>query len=225
MLDDTKRWDIIHQRTSQDDDRHSVYAEEKEKLFPRGSIVVDVGGGTGDDALYFLKKGHSVILLDISDFALKVVQKKAKDAGLDKHLVAHKVDFGLHRLPLKQNSADVVYSRISLHYFPKEETIEILKTIYETLKPGGSAYLTFKSPDDTEEMEYLTNNAVVYEPSVYIENGQLRSRFSVEELKEMLNELKIADFQVHPYKEAIGVKGKEHRQVLLLNEVNFTKKQ
>ena len=59
VMDDAKRWDIIHQRTSQESDRHSVYAEEKEKLFPRGSIVCDLGGGTGDDAIYFLRNGLS----------------------------------------------------------------------------------------------------------------------------------------------------------------------
>ena len=53
MLDDAKRWDLIHQQ-SEDDTVHSHYAEEKEKLFQRGSLVVDLGGGGGQDALYFL---------------------------------------------------------------------------------------------------------------------------------------------------------------------------
>src|SRR4030067_1951228 len=133
VIDDAKRWDIIHQRTSKVSDRHSVYAEEKEKLFPRGSIVCDLGGGTGDDAIYFLRNEHKVIILDISLFALKVAQEKAKKNNLDGNLVTHQVDFGLHKLPLKANSCDVIYSRISLIYFPKNETVEIFKAIFESL--------------------------------------------------------------------------------------------
>ncbi len=223
MLDDVKRWDAVHQRISSDVDTHSVYAEEKEKLFPRGSVVCDIGGGTGDDAVYFLKQGHSVVLFDISEFALKAAQKKAKEQGVDKALVAKQIDFGLHKLPLKDSSCGIVYSRISLNYFPKDETIAIFKAIYNALMVGGSAYLTLKSHEDEEELEYFKNNCVEYEQSVYIDNGQLRSRFSVEELKEMLPQAGITNFQVHPYKEAVGIKKSDHQQVLLLNEIIFTK--
>jgi ubiquinone/menaquinone biosynthesis C-methylase UbiE len=220
MLDDVKRWDVVHRRSHEEgDDGHSVYAEEKEKLFPRGAIVCDLGGGTGDDALYFLRKGHSVILFDISEFALKVAQEKANAQGLEKHLVAKQVDFGLHELPLNENSVDVVFSRISLHYFPREETVGLFAAIFRVLKPGGSAYLTFKSDEDEEEMEYLRESAVEYEPGVYIENGQLRSRFSIEDLKDMLSKAQVVNYQVHPYKEELGPDKKGHRQILQLNEI------
>lgn len=222
--DDLKRWDKIHQRTSQEEGKYSVYAEEKEKLFPRNSVVCDLGGGTGDDAIYFLRKGHRVILFDISEFALKAVQKKAKEAKITSGLIVKQVDFGLHKLPLKDYSIDVAYSRISLHYFPKDETIGIFRAIYTALKDGGSAYLTFKSPEDREEMEYFQNNAVLYEPEVYIESGQLRSRFAIDSLKEMLALAGIVDYQVHLYKESLGMSKTGERQVLLLlNEVIFTK--
>lgn len=223
MLDDAKRWDYIHQKTHEDGDGHSVYAEEKEKLFPRGSVICDLGGGTGADAVYFLKMGHSVILFDISEFALNVAQKKAKEAGVEKALVVKQVDFGLHELPLQDNSIDVAYSRISLHYFPTNETIGIFSSIFKALKPGGSAYITFKSPDDEREMEYLRENAAEYEQDVFIENGQLRGRFSVEKLKEMLLQAGISNFQVHPYKEALKSDGGGNQQVLLLNEIIFSK--
>jgi ubiquinone/menaquinone biosynthesis C-methylase UbiE len=224
MLDDTKRWNIVHKRTHEEgDDGHSVYAEEKENLFPRGSVVCELGGGTGDDALYFLRKGHSVILFDISDFALKVAQKKAKNEGLEKGLIVRQVDFGLHELPLNNDSVDVAYSRISLNYFPTEETVGIFSAIFKSLKQGGTAYVTLKSQDDEEEMEYLRESAVEYEPGVFIENGQLRSRFSVEELKDMLAKAGISNYQVNSYREQLGPDKKDHRQVLLLNEIVFTK--
>jgi ubiquinone/menaquinone biosynthesis C-methylase UbiE len=224
MIHDVKRWDKIHKRiVEEEDDGHSVYAQEKEKLFPRGAIICDFGGGTGADALYFLKNGHSVILLDISEFALKVAQKKARDAGFDRNLVVKQVDFGLHQLPLQKESVDVAFSRISLNYFPANETSEIFSQIYSALKPSGSAYITMKSPEDAEEMEYLTENSAVYEQSVFIDNGQLRSRFTIDELKQIVSNAGIANYQVHPYKEMLGPDKKGHRQVLHLNEIIFQK--
>lgn len=222
-MDDAARWDVIHQRTVKESGSHSVYAQEKEILFPRQAVVCDLGGGTGEDALYFLKMGHSVILFDISEFALKTAEKKAKDAGVVEKLVIRRVDFGLHKLPLKEGSLDVAYSRISLNYFPKEETVSIFRSIYGSLKTGGFAYLTFKSPDDVEEMEYLKNNAVVYESGVYIEGGQLRSRFTSEEIKEMLSDAGITNIDVHPYKEAIGESKEGHQKILYVNEIIFQK--
>lgn len=222
--EDINRWNKVHKRKHEEgNDGHSVYAEEKEALFPRGCVVCDLGGGTGDDALYFLRKGHVVILLDISDFAINIAEKKAKDNGFEKSLVTKQIDFGLHELPLNDNSLDVAYSRISLNYFPGDETIWLFSAIYKALKPGGYAYLTLKSDQDTEEMEYLKEAAVEYEPGVYIENGQLRSRFTVEQLKDMLSRSGIQNFGVHPYNEQLGADKTGHKQILHLNEIIFTK--
>jgi ubiquinone/menaquinone biosynthesis C-methylase UbiE len=224
MNSDAKRWDLIHKKINEaETDGHSNYAQEKEKLFPRNAIICDLGGGSGSDAIYFLKNGHRVILLDISQFALEVAQKKAKELGLEKGLVVRQVDFGLHTLPLSDNSVDVTYSRIALHYFPKDETIGIFAAIYKSLKPGGKVYITFKSPDDEEEMEYLRENAVEYETNVYIENGQLRSRFPVTELENMMSEAGIRDSQVVKYQEQLSQDKDGHRQTLYLNEITFTK--
>ena len=223
MIDDATRWDLVHKKIYQEGEWHSKYAEEKEKLFPRGSMVVDLGGGTGADAMYFLQSGHSVVILDISEFAIKVAQEKAKKLNFSEKLVVRTVDFGLHALPLKDASIDVVYSRISLNYFPADQTTVIFKAIYRILKPGGKAYLTLKSPDDEVEMEYLSKSAVEYEPNVYIENGQLRSRFTSQQLEGMLREAGIGNFQVNPYREPLAPKEGGHHPVLLVNEVVFTK--
>src|SRR3989304_8403738 len=97
MNDDAKRWDLTHKKINESEaDGHSNYAQEKEKLFPRNAIICDLGGGSGSDAIYFLKNGHRIILLDISQFALEVAQKKAKELGLEKGLVVRQIDFGLH---------------------------------------------------------------------------------------------------------------------------------
>ncbi len=222
MLTDEERWEEFHKKNYNENEPHSSYAEEKEKLFPRGSLVVDIGGGTGADALSFLQKGHSVVLIDISEFALKIAREKAQKHGLSERLAVSQIDLGLHAIPVKPNSVDVVYSRISLHYFGSKHTTKLFSEIYHILKPGGGAYLTFKSPDDLDEMEFLKNIGTEYEENVYIENGQLRSRFTIDQFKTMLTNAGIANFAVNPYREEI-IDNHGRKTYLLANEVTFKK--
>ncbi len=222
MIDDVSRWNFIHQKTHSLDLAHSQYAEEKEKLFPRNCLVADLGGGTGYDAIYFIKQGHSVVLFDISDVALALAQQKAQEMGFADRLATRQIDFGLHDLPVKESSVDAVYSRISLHYFESTHTIKIFKDIYRILKPGGSAYLTFKSPKDTTEIERLQKSATIFEPNVYIENGLIRSRFTVEQLQQMLGQASVPNARVAEYAETLPG-GDSQTHTLHLNEVIFTK--
>ena len=221
--DDSKSWDTIHEKDQEEIRGPSKYAQDKEALFPKGCLVVELGGGTGEDALYFMRKGHRVVILDISDYALKVAQEAAEKEGLSKSLAVKKVDFGLHQLPITENSVEVVYSRISLNYFEKEHAVKIFQDIYKMLKPGGSAYLTFKSPADEKEMEYLLNTATEFEENVFIENGQLRSRFTNTQLEEMLKAAAISNFQVVPFEEELKHISEGYQHSLHLNEVLFTK--
>ncbi len=223
MIDDAKHWDAVHQKIHESNEWHSLFAEEKEKLFPRGSLVVDLGAGTGADAVYFLKQGHSVVALDISEFALKVTMDKAKASGFVKNLVTRQMDFGLQSIPIKDASVDIVYSRISINYFGNKQTTIIFKDIYRILKSGGVAYISLKSPDDTNEMEYLEKSATIYEPNVYIEAGMLRSRFTVQQLEEMLKRAEIPNFEVKPYKEDLSGRKEGHHPILYVNEVAFKK--
>jgi ubiquinone/menaquinone biosynthesis C-methylase UbiE len=225
MIHDAQRWDAVHKRIYKEDEWHSVYAEEKEKLFPRGSVILDLGGGTGADALFFLRQGHSVVLLDISEFALKVAQEKAKRSDLIDRLVVKQVDFGLHDLPIKDNSVDAVFSRIGLNYFPGDRTVKIFHEVFRALKPqAGTAYITLKSPDDLDEYDYLQKTAVEYEPNVFIQNGQLRSRFTKEQLENLLKTAGVTTFSIKPYEEILSSdKKKQHQAKLILNEVVFSK--
>lgn len=215
---DAKKWDAIHEKTEKEGLRYSKYAEEKEKLFPRGSIICELGGGTGADAIYFLRNGHSVILLDISEFALKVAKKLAEQNKVADKLKVVQADFGIHQLPVADSSIDVVYSRISLNYFGNKQTVILFGDIFRLIKSGGNAYISFKSPDDVKEIEFLEKTTTLYEPQVYIDGSQLRSRFSKDKLEEMLKEAGVTNFSVTPYQEDLG-----GGQTLFVNDIHFTK--
>lgn len=223
VLDDASRWDNINKKSFHPDHKESEYAEEKEKLFPRGSLIVEIGGGAGEDAMHFLRSGHSVIFLDISPESLRNAQEKAKAGNFLNKIVFKQIDYGLDRFPVKDSSVDVVYSRLSLHYFDSEHTMRLFTDIYRILKNGGVAYLSFKSPEDKDEIEYLENISTPYEPNVYIENGLLRSRFSAEQLNDMLTKAGITEFSVTPKTESLVGRRSDHRQTIYINDVNIKK--
>lgn len=223
MITDSQRWDFIHQKNHKPDEWHSQYAEEVEKNFPRGSLIVDLGAGTGADAMFFLRQGHSVIALDISTFALQALTDKVSRENFQKRLITKQTDFGLHKIPIKDNSVDIAYSRISLNYFDRDHTIRLFADIYRILKIGGYAYLTLKSPDDSVEMEYLTKSSSVFEPNVFIEGGMLRSRFTLDQLKDILSATGIKHYNTRAFRENLGKKGEGHHPSLYVNEVTFSK--
>lgn len=221
-MNDSDRWDLVHKRIHKEDEPHSKYADDAEKQFPPSCVIAELGGGSGNDAMYFLSKGHSVVLLDISAFALKKAEQRAKRHNLDGKLITKQSDFGLEKFPLKDNSIDIAYSRISLNYFDFKRTTVILHDIFRVLKKDAKAFLSFKSPKDKIEMEILQESTTEFEPGVYIQGNQLRSRFTEEQLEQMLKAAMVENFKIEPYQEELPeIKG--HKPILYVNSVMFTK--
>ncbi len=223
MIDDSQWWDIYHQKIHKDKFIVSEYARKVEPLFPRSSLILELGSGTGADALYFLQKGHIVIALDISEFALNVLQEKAKSMNLSNRLVVEKADFSILPLPVKDSSVDICYSRVSLNYFGAKETALIFADIYRVLKQGGRAFLILKSPDDIKEISYLEENATLYEPNVYIQGNILKSRFTKLQLMEILKAANIQG-EVSPLRENLPQSEENLNPILYVNEVTFSKR-
>ena len=226
MATDADRWDEIHKKLPSDLARHSHYAEHCEPHFPRSSSICDLAGGLGFDAMFFASKGHSVIILDISDYALNHALELAKINNTANKIVVKKVDFGLSNIPLKDSSVDIVFSRIGFNYFPSKETRALLAEAYRILKIDGKAYIAFKSPEDKADYDFLKKNAVEMEKNVFIEGEQVRSRFTKEQLEQMLSEIGISDYTVSPFIEERELgedSNKSSKSELYLNEVYFKK--
>lgn len=201
----------------------SNYALHCEPKFPAQSDVCDLGGGSGSDAIYFAQKGHRVTIIDISDAALTMSAEKAAKANVQVSL--KQADLNVDSLPLVDGSMDIVYSRLALHYFSAQRTAEIFTEIVRALKRGGKAFLTFKSPNDTEEMAYLTSHSQLVEPGVYKDGEKVLSRFTLAQLHKII---KTADVkgEVHEYKESLGNRidaVKSGKQDFLLNEVYLSR--
>ncbi len=219
-------WNRSHERIPKDK-QPSRYALEKEKLFPRNSKICDLGGGTGADAIFFIQQGHSVTLVDISDLALKVATKKAQEKDLSGSLETLQVDLNTRAIPLPDNSFDRVFSRMALHYFDVATTTGIFGEVYRILKPGGVAYLTLKSPADVEDMKVATGEFSQRDPGVFVsKDGQIKSRFSIDQLKAMLSEAGVVNFEVHEHVEQMDGRidvTKSGLPQMILNEVILRK--
>lgn len=210
------------------DKMSSGYAREKERLFPRGAMVVDLGGGSGVDSFYFVEHGHEISLLDISDQQLAVAEEKAEKEGKKDKLHTWQVNFEQETLPLDDGCAQVVYSRLALHYFNRETTEKLLMEIYRILASKGQAFLTVKSPADVEELAYLQRTAEEIEPGVFVEKGRLKTRFSKEAWREMLQAagIKETEFVIRDYTENFVGKNdvvKSGNAEMLLIEIEILK--
>jgi len=203
----------------------SNYALKVEELFPRNAVVCDLGCSTGADSLYFLKQGHTVSLVDISNRALELAKSKIQQEKLEKHATFHTVDLTNEPLPFANGYFDIVYSRLALHYFPRERTLEIFKDISRTLKSNGSAYLVIKSPNDLEEVAYLNSHAKEIEDGVFLEGDTIKTRFTHEQIPSILKETLIPNFTVTDYIEQINTNDfvKSGAKSFNLTEIQFSK--
>jgi ubiquinone/menaquinone biosynthesis C-methylase UbiE len=115
----------------------------------RGKKVLDVGCGTGILSLIILEKGASkLICTDISASMLNQCRAKIAAKGYSSEMVEyHEVD--AERLPLSDNSIDVVVSNMVLGMIPNQQ--RLVSEITRVLRPGGIIALSTHAPEQYRE--------------------------------------------------------------------------
>lgn len=66
----------------------NISVQTLEECFTPGSIILELGCGTGTETLELAKRGVTVLACDISMKMLKVLERKAKQAGLQERIIA-----------------------------------------------------------------------------------------------------------------------------------------
>lgn len=97
-----------------------------------GKKVLEVGCGSGIDALEFARYGADVTACDITENAVLLTRQLAQEAGMAIRVVR----LSSCRLPWTDNTFDCVYSYGVLHHIP--EVGAVLEEIKRVLKPGGT---------------------------------------------------------------------------------------
>lgn len=113
------------------------------KVFGRGDVLLEVGCGTGTETLSLAKAGITVIASDISSKMLKVLARKAADAGLQDRVVPLHARPDMLRVKLQElgfENIDGAYST-----YGAVNTDPRLRLLFHDLnamiKPGGTLVL------------------------------------------------------------------------------------
>lgn len=143
--------------------------------------VIDLGCGCGNDTFYLKEKGYKVICCDFSDIALRTLSSFIDNLNI-------KCFDMLDGLPFANNSASVIISDLSLHYFTWKDTEKVLKEISRVLMKDGSLLCRVNSIND---INYGAAQGRKIEENFYDVNGKLKRFFNEEQLRKLFKDWNI----------------------------------
>ena len=179
MDDQQKLWDELHTNGVMDELRHqpSEYVQSVIAKLPRSAKILELGCGTAGDARFLQDHGHDVVATDFSE----PVITRNSEIFPDMKFQVLNMAVGL---PFDNQSFNVVYANLSLHYFDDRTTKNIFLDIRRILKRKGILIFRCKSINSQSEKEDAREVA----PDIYVQNGHLRHLFSVEYVQELFKE-------------------------------------
>jgi len=117
-------------------DMSNIYQHFTKNL-NENALILDAGCGSGRDTKAFIGMGYSV---DAFDASSELVTHACKHTGIEvKHAVFNDVD--------NIEQYDAIWCCASLLHVPEVELPETLNKLSNTLKPGGTWYVSFKYGD------------------------------------------------------------------------------
>lgn len=99
--------------------------------------VLDVGCGTGENAIYLASRGHSVWGIDFVSAAIDRAKAKAKERGIDVHF---QVGDALKLSELRR-SFDAVIDSGLFHVFSDDDRIRYVNSLSSVIRPGGTYHV------------------------------------------------------------------------------------
>ena len=120
---------------------------EKENIKPCDAI--DLGCGTGNEAIFLAKKGFNVTGVDISQAAIKEAEKKSKDARLNVKFIVSDIA----KLKLKKK-VDFAFDRACFHFIDPVDRSKYIQLVAKCLNPGAIFLLIISSEHETAKGPY-----------------------------------------------------------------------
>jgi SAM-dependent methyltransferase len=203
LADQRLYWEADHRAVIGKVWHYSELAVEVASLLAPRSRVLELGCGTGEDAAYFAGLGHQTLGLDFAETATEEARRR--------HAGVAKVSFSTHDIaqPIEVHDAsfELVYARLSLHYFSDAVTRAIFREVHRVLAPGGIVAFMCKSTSDR-----LYGRGTELEPDMF-DSDHVRHFFSLDYAKDCLKD----DVEVISLREERGeLYGKESAYVIAI---------
>lgn len=149
--------------------RSSGFVRAVAPLLLNRSHVLELGCGQGEDAKYLTKFGHEVIACDFVEAVISRNSERFHDRrGLEFRVMRTDQPF-----PDADDTFDVVYAHLTLHYFRHDVTQAIFREIHRVLGPGGLLAFACKSDQDR-----LYGQGKMVEPDMFELHGHVRHFFT-----------------------------------------------
>lgn len=166
--------------------------------------LIEIGIGTGQATLPFLKMGCEITAVEIGDNLCRFASDKYKTY---ENLQIVNSDFML--FPTEENSADLIYSATAFHWLPQREAYEKIK---RTLKPRGVVALFWNHPFPNREND-PTNIANIKVYNKYRPSPKKLTEFTEADCEKRVSELKEFGFN--------DVTAKVYRRVRTLSSEDY----
>lgn len=108
--------------------------------------VLDFGCGAGRNAIALANEGYQVVAMDYNQNLLDIVEGKMNEsAKLDIECIKNEGT----SVPCEKNSFDRIVANGSLFFDSVDTVRDILKNLFEVLKPGGLMWADFRGMNDS----------------------------------------------------------------------------
>ncbi len=127
-MSDTERehWDHRYATEGARSTDPAAFLMEVVDRFPVGSRILDVGGGSGRNAIWLAQRGHDMTIADISEPGLELARRAATEAEVDLTTIAMDFDDA----PMPAGPWDVI---IDFHFIKRH----LFSEFRRVLRPGG----------------------------------------------------------------------------------------
>ena len=146
----------------------------------KGSTVLDVATGTGQQAFAFAKRGYDVIGVDLTESMLEIARKHNKDS-----LVKFEVADATH-LRFEENRFDVSCVSLALHDMPPGIREKVLQEMVRVTKPGGIIVIV-----DYDLPRNKISRALIYR-FITLYEGEYYKKFIASDLESLLRKTGIS---------------------------------
>jgi len=184
LMDNYKEnWNNMHKAFSENPNnimKYDDWLNQFENIIDnvKGEII-DLGCGvTGNNTLYLMEHKKEVISCDFAEEALKVIKKHIPNS---KTLCFDMTE----KFPFDADYTQLVIADLSIHYFSKDVTKNIINEIKRVLKSNG--YLIFRV-NSVNSTEYKTVQGEKLEDKFYFTKGITKRFFDKIDIEEFFYE-------------------------------------